>query len=81
MLLTLGFPDELTADGPGLNFGLQFQSQQLRNHHLPLLALDDPDLDPTQVPRHLPLRFVVEPHEVARQLQQLAIAFTTGLPQ
>ena len=81
LLLTLGFPDELTADGPGLNFGLQFQSQQLRNHHLPLLALIDPDLDPTQVPRHLPLRFVVEPHEVARQLQQLANAFMTGLPQ
>ena len=35
LLLTLGFPDELTADGPGLNFGLQFKSQQLRNHHLP----------------------------------------------
>ena len=62
LLLTLDFPDELTADGPGLNFGLQFQSQQLRN-------------------RHLPLRFVLEPHEVARQLQQLASAFKTGLPQ
>ena len=81
LLLTLGYPDELTADGPGLNFGLQFQSQQMRNHHLPLLALKDAHLDPTQVPRHLPLRFVVEPHEVARQLQTLASAFTNGLPQ
>ena len=41
LLLTLGFPDELTTDGPGLNFGLQFRRQQMLVEHLPLLALQD----------------------------------------
>ena len=32
LLLTLGSPGELTTDGPGLNFGLQFRRQQMVEH-------------------------------------------------
>lgn len=41
---------KLTADGPNINFGMQFKRQQLHCHHLPLLALQDSDLDPSQTP-------------------------------
>ena len=81
LLLTLGFPDELTADGPGLNFGLQFRRQQMVVEHLPLLALQDPALDPSEAPRHLPLRFVIEPEAVAQRLEHHAAAFLADLPQ
>ena len=81
LLLTLGFPDELTADGPGLNFGLQFRYQQMVVEHFPLLALQDSALDPRQASRHLPLRFVIEPEEVAQRLEHHAAAFLADLPQ
>ena len=81
LLLTLGFPGELTTDGPGLNFGLQFRRQQMLVEHLPLLALQDPALDPSEVPRHLPLRFVIEPEAVAQRLEHHAAAFLADLPQ
>ena len=81
LLLTLGFPGELTTDGPGLNFGLQFRRQQILVEHLPLLALQDPALDPSKVPRHLPLRFVIEPEAVAQRLEHHAAAFLADLPQ
>ena len=81
LLLTLGFPDELTADGPGLNFGLQFRRQQMLVEHLPLLALQDPALDPSEVPRNLPLRFEIEPEAVAQRLEHHAAAFLADLPK
>ena len=81
LLLTLGFPGELTTDGPGLNFGLQFRRQQMLVEHLPLLALQDPALDPSEVPRHLPLRFVIEPEAVAQRLEHHASSFLADLPQ
>ena len=77
-LLTL-FPGELTAI-PGWNFGLQFRRQQMLVEHLPLLALD-PALDPSEVPRHLPLRFVIEPEAVAQRSEHHAAAFLADLPQ
>ena len=46
------FFGELTTDGPGLNFGLQFRRQQMLVEHLPLLALQDP-ADVAQCPEHL----------------------------
>jgi hypothetical protein len=44
---------KLTADRPNMNFGMQYKRQQLHCHHLPLLALQDSDLDPSQTPHDL----------------------------
>ena len=69
-MLTLGFPDELTADGPGLNFGLQFRRQQMLVEHLPLLALQDPALDPSEVPRHVTMLKLLLGDPNARKLKR-----------
>ena len=56
-------------------------NKQLPCNHLPLLALQDPDLDPSQARRDARLEFIVEPEQVALRLQSLADAFISGTPK
>ena len=72
---------KLTADGPNMNFGMQFKCQQLHWHHLPLLARQDSDFDPSQTPRDGQIQFIFDPEELDLRLQSLEDAFFSDAPQ